>query len=247
MIELNPAQQAACDFAFGCAEQHPKASLEIATYPYRRGKDGAINWRDDCYVPINIATAVTNRIPAISRSMRSSWRAGCAARSHGFRRRWLSSSRATRRSSETVADLLFGGFPIIGTFAFIDDRDTLHGTSLSRAEPDCSGQHAPGRASCHCRCTTSARCWTARPTSAVCTGQAPPCSIRPWRNPRRHSSTNARQHGLSGASPAISSLWGAVPGRTAGTRQGHAICGRPRQTVVSICLATTYRRFCESR
>lgn len=66
MIELNPAQQAAWDFAFGCAKEHPQASSEIAAYPYRKGKDGASNWRDYCYVPIDVATSVTNRIPAIS-------------------------------------------------------------------------------------------------------------------------------------------------------------------------------------
>ncbi len=66
MTERNPAHQAAWDFAVACLEKHPRASAQIVSYPYHKGKDGAITWRDYCYVPINVATSVTNRIPALS-------------------------------------------------------------------------------------------------------------------------------------------------------------------------------------
>jgi hypothetical protein len=33
------------------------------------------------------------------------------------------------------ADLLFGGFPIIGTFAFVDDRETCTDVAFPSARP----------------------------------------------------------------------------------------------------------------
>jgi hypothetical protein len=151
MTERNPAHQAAWDFAIACAEQHPRASAKIASYPYLKGKDGAINWRDYCYVPINHATWVTNRIPALSeRDSILLARRLCGTLA------WLQAQsvvefvgnppierngggkRIARRALLNLpeyalylpargADLLFGDYPIIGTFAFVDDRDTLPG------------------------------------------------------------------------------------------------------------------------
>lgn len=42
MIELNPAQQAAWDFAVGCAEEHPQASAEIDSIQLARGLCGTL-------------------------------------------------------------------------------------------------------------------------------------------------------------------------------------------------------------
>ena len=150
-MELTTAQQAAWDFAVGCVERHPRASAEIASYPYRKCKDGAITWRDYCYVPINVATSVTDRIPALSeRDSIQLARRLCGTLA------WLQAQsviefagdppierngggkRIARRALLNLpehalylpargADLLFGGYPIIGTFAFVDDRDTLQG------------------------------------------------------------------------------------------------------------------------
>lgn len=151
MTERNPAHQAAWDFAVACLEKHPRASAQIVSYPYHKGKDGATGWRDYCYVPINVATSVTNRIPAISeRDSIQLARRLCGTLA------WLQArsivelvgnppierngggNRIARRALLNLpeyalylpargADLLFGDYPIIGTFAFVDDRDTLPG------------------------------------------------------------------------------------------------------------------------
>ena len=151
MTERNPAHQAAWDFAITCLEKHPRASAQIVSYPYHKGKDGAITWRDYCYVPINVATAVTNRIPAISeidsillaRKLCGSlaWLQAQSViefvgnppieRNGGgkriARRALLSLPEYALYLPARGADLLFGDYPMIGTFAFIDDRDTLPG------------------------------------------------------------------------------------------------------------------------
>lgn len=107
------------------------------------------------------------------------------------------------------ADLLFGDYPMIGTFAFIDDRDTLPGRRFPElnliALVDMRRDGLPVFPVYY-----FVRCWMARPTSAVCSGQAP-LSIQPSRSPRQHSSTNASRHGLSRALPTISNLSGAAP------------------------------------
>lgn len=150
-MKLTTAQQAAWDFAIACAEEHPRASSEILSYPYHKGKDGAITWRDYCYVPINLATSVTDRIPALSeRDSIQLARRLCGTLA------WLQAQsviefagdppierngggkRIARRALLNLpeyalylpargTDLLFGDYPIIGTFAFIDDRDSVSG------------------------------------------------------------------------------------------------------------------------
>ncbi|MBK6974741.1 MAG: hypothetical protein IPH26_17995 [Sterolibacteriaceae bacterium] len=151
MTELNPAQQAACDFAFGCVKKHPRASAEIASYHYTKGKDGAVTWRDYCYVPINFATSVTNRIPAIAEidSIQLARKLCCSLawlqakavvefvgdapieRNGGgnriARRELLSLPEYALYLPARGADLSLAGSPVIGTFAFIDDRDSVPG------------------------------------------------------------------------------------------------------------------------
>ncbi|MBK6973172.1 MAG: hypothetical protein IPH26_09570 [Sterolibacteriaceae bacterium] len=151
MTELNPAQQAAWDFAVACIEEYPRATAQILSYPYQKGKDGAISWRDYCYVPINVATSVTDRIQTLSELDSI-----VLARKLCGTLAWLQAQsvvefvgnppierdgggkRIARRALLSLpeyalylpargADLLFDGYPIIGTFAFIDDRDSVHG------------------------------------------------------------------------------------------------------------------------
>jgi hypothetical protein len=119
-------------------------------YPEQKRRNGAIAWRDYCYVHISLILGLTEKLPGISDldSMR-------LARTLGGSLAWIQSKivvefkgdvaimddhadskiavRSLLRLPEYAlfltarGDLTFCGCPILGTFAFIDDRVTPRG------------------------------------------------------------------------------------------------------------------------
>ena len=50
-FDLSDAEQAAVDSTASCIEKHPDLTKVVLGYPEQKGRNGAIDWPDYCYVP----------------------------------------------------------------------------------------------------------------------------------------------------------------------------------------------------